>query len=132
MTTERRFYEAPPQPMTEVGIRSTAFEDLYVILSTLDEQVGMGNDPQFQRATFQVMVNPLVPWIWYGGLVIAIGTLIAMWPGGPIPAQRGGSTGAQATRREETGPDDGPSSGSGSRLGDRTSPEPAGTPAGVV
>ncbi len=88
MTTERRFYEAPPQPMTEVGIRSTFYEDLYVILATLDDRVGIGNEPDFQRATFQVMVNPLVPWIWYGGLVIAIGTLIGLWPGGPVQSQR--------------------------------------------
>ncbi len=131
MTTERRFYEAPPQPMTEVGIRSTAFEDLYVILSTLDEQVGMGNDPQFQRATFQVMVNPLVPWIWYGGLIIAIGTLIAMWPGGPVPQQRAGSTGATPGRRDdEKGPGD-PGIGAGAD-GDRSSAEPARTPVGAA
>jgi len=92
MTTERRLYEAPPQPMTEVGIRSSFLEDLYVILATLDERVGMGNDPQFQRATFQVQVNPLVPWIWYGGLVIAIGTLIALWPGGGVPGSRAASS----------------------------------------
>jgi cytochrome c-type biogenesis protein CcmF len=72
ITTERQFIQAPPQPMTEVGIRSNLVEDLYVILATLDEQVGMGNDPEHQRATFQVLVNPLVPWIWYGGLVVAV------------------------------------------------------------
>ena len=136
MTTERRFYEAPPQPMTEVGIRSTFTEDLYVILSTLDEQVGMGNEPQFQRATFQVQVNPLVPWIWYGGLVIAIGTLIAMWPGGPIPGHRPGSSSPGIGRKEATpsgGGGDGGSDGSMGEPagGDGSSHPPAGTPAGV-
>jgi cytochrome c-type biogenesis protein CcmF len=93
LTTERRFYFAQGQPVTEVGIRSTALEDLYVILASLDEQVGMGNDPDFQRATFQVMVNPLVPWIWYGGLILALGTLIGLWPGAGVQrASTGTST----------------------------------------
>lgn len=88
MTTERQMIIAPPQPITEVGIRSTFSEDLYVILSALDQEVGIGNAPQFQRATFRVMVNPLVPWIWYGGLIIALGTLIALWPGAGVPTRR--------------------------------------------
>jgi cytochrome c-type biogenesis protein CcmF len=92
MTTERQMIVAPPQPITEVGIRSTLFEDLYVILSALDQEVGLGNAPQFQRATFRVMVNPLVPWIWYGGLIIAAGTLIALWPGAGAPKRRPSST----------------------------------------
>jgi cytochrome c-type biogenesis protein CcmF len=86
LNTERRLYLAQGQPVTEVGIRSSFLEDLYVILATLDEQVGSGTDPRFHRATFQVLVNPLVPWIWYGGLILALGTLIALWPG----TRRGG------------------------------------------
>jgi cytochrome c-type biogenesis protein CcmF len=81
LNTERRLYLAQGQPVTEVGIRSTILEDLYVILATLDDQVGSGLDPRFHRATFQVLVNPLVPWIWYGGLILALGTLISLWPG---------------------------------------------------
>jgi len=88
MTTERQMIIAPPQPITEVGIRSTFSEDLYLILSALDQEVGIGNAPQFQRATFRAMVNPLVPWIWYGGLIIAFGTLIALWPGAGLPTRR--------------------------------------------
>jgi len=88
MTTERQMIIAPPQPITEVGIRSTFSEDLYLILSALDQEVGIGNAPQFQRATFRAMVNPLVPWIWYGGLIIAFGTLIALWPGAGVPTRR--------------------------------------------
>ncbi len=107
MSTERRFYFAQGQPVTEVGIRSTALEDLYIILASLDEQVGMGNDPDFQRATFQVMVNPLVPWIWYGGLILAFGTLIGLWPGAGVPRVplEAGTGGPEVgRRREEPGP----------------------------
>jgi cytochrome c-type biogenesis protein CcmF len=88
LNTERRLYLAQGQPVTEVGIRSTLMEDLYVILATLDDQVGTGLDPRFHRATFQVLVNPLVPWIWYGGLILALGTLIGLWPGGGAPGMK--------------------------------------------
>lgn len=88
LNTERRLYVVQGQPVTEVGIRSNFLEDLYVILATLDEGVGMGTDPRFHRATFQVMVNPLVPWIWYGGLILALGTLISLWPGAAAPGMR--------------------------------------------
>jgi len=77
LTTERRLYELPAQPATEVGIRSTFVEDLYVILTSLDEQVGLGTEPEHQRATFQVLVNPLVPWIWYGAFLMVVGALMA-------------------------------------------------------
>jgi cytochrome c-type biogenesis protein CcmF len=97
LNTERRLYLVQSQPVTEVGIRSTLMEDLYVILATLDERVGTGTDPRFHRATFQVMVNPLVPWIWYGGLILALGTLIALWPGSAVPGtRRPGTTSAGA------------------------------------
>jgi hypothetical protein len=31
-------------------------------------------------ATFRVIVNPLVTWIWIGGLIALSGALIAIWP----------------------------------------------------
>jgi cytochrome c-type biogenesis protein CcmF len=34
-------------------------------------------------ATFRVIVDPLVSWIWIGGMILALGALIALWPGGP-------------------------------------------------
>jgi cytochrome c-type biogenesis protein CcmF len=104
LNTERRLYVVQGQPVTEVGIRSTPFEDLYVILATLDEGVGSGSDPRFHRATFQVMVNPLVPWIWYGGLILALGTLIALWPGAAAPGMRRVMTGGDEQGTGATGP----------------------------
>ena len=59
------------QPTTEVSIRTTALEDLYVILAGWDKD---------QSASFKVIVNPLVVWIWIGGGVMLLGTLIAFWP----------------------------------------------------
>jgi cytochrome c-type biogenesis protein CcmF len=97
MTAQRELVTAvtPPQPISTVGIRSTFLEDLYLILATSEDGLLLGNnEPQFQRATFQVLVNPLVPWIWYGGLVVAAGALIGLWPGGGAPVRRSAQTGA--------------------------------------
>jgi cytochrome c-type biogenesis protein CcmF len=60
------------QPVTDVGIRSTPREDLYVILAGLTDDLS--------EATFKVFVNPLIMWIWVGGGVLVAGTLIAFWP----------------------------------------------------
>ncbi len=57
--------------VSEVAIRQTPKEDLYLILSGWDEQ---------QRASLKVLVIPLVAWIWIGGIVMIIGTLIALGP----------------------------------------------------
>jgi len=68
---EKRFYFAQNQPTTEVALRTSLFDDLYVILA--------GFEPS-GVATFKVFVNPLVLWLWIGGLVIVTGTIIALWP----------------------------------------------------
>ena len=33
-----------------------------------------------ETATFRVIVNPLVTWIWIGGIIVLLGALIALWP----------------------------------------------------
>jgi cytochrome c-type biogenesis protein CcmF len=81
LTTEKRGYIAQDQPTTEVGIRSSFFEDLYVILSDVaDLRSAIMNEPDAQTATFTFLVNPLVGWIWYGGMMVALGGLIGLWP----------------------------------------------------
>jgi cytochrome c-type biogenesis protein CcmF len=68
---EKRLYFAQNQPTTEVALRTTLWEDLYVILA--------GFEPS-KVATFKVFINPLVAWMWIGGFVIVVGTVIAIWP----------------------------------------------------
>jgi cytochrome c-type biogenesis protein CcmF len=68
---EKRFYRKPEQPATEVAFRSTLKEDLYVILGNLGDN---------ETATFQAYVNPLVAWLWIGGCVLALGTLVCVLP----------------------------------------------------
>lgn len=58
-------------PVSEVDIRQTLKEDLYLILSSWDEQ---------EQVTIKALVVPLIGWIWIGGTVMIIGTLIAIGP----------------------------------------------------
>ena len=69
---EKRFYKKPKQPTTEVANRSTLREDLYVVLGSYDQKT--------ELVTIQAYVNPLVVWIWLGGLILALGTSVAVWP----------------------------------------------------
>lgn len=68
---QKHFFPNRDDPMTEVDIRSTPAEDFYVILT------GWEN---YDRATFKIMINPLVWWIWTGGTVLLFGTVVAGWP----------------------------------------------------
>ena len=60
------------EPTTEVAMRRRLSEDVYVVLAAYD----MSD----QSATFQVTVNPLVNWIWFGFALLAFGTGIALLP----------------------------------------------------
>jgi cytochrome c-type biogenesis protein CcmF len=85
LSTERRFYPSKGMMTTEVGIRSTPLEDLYVILAEVKDMEGVvANDPGAQQIVVEVQVNPLVGWIWYGAVVLTMGSLVAMWPGGEL------------------------------------------------
>jgi len=72
LSPEKDFYPNRPEPTTEAAIRTTLLEDLYVILAYWE---GTG-----QLASFKAVVNPLVVWIWIGGAVLVLGTLVAVWP----------------------------------------------------
>ncbi len=69
----RDFFFESQQPMTIPGVRSTWEDDLYVILVDWLPVSSQG-------ASFKVYQNPLVNWLWLGGLVFILGTLIAAWP----------------------------------------------------
>jgi cytochrome c-type biogenesis protein CcmF len=59
------------EPSSVVGILGGARQDVYVVLAGVT-----GEDTAEMRITF----NPLVWWVWYGGIVMAIGGIIVMWP----------------------------------------------------
>ena len=81
MTTEKRMYVTADLPMTEVAIRSTVQEDLYLILSALDDmEAAVNGDSNAQGIDLQVLIKPFVGWIWFGGMMLAMGTIVALWP----------------------------------------------------
>ncbi|MFN3309335.1 MAG: heme lyase CcmF/NrfE family subunit [Anaerolineales bacterium] len=71
----RDYYYESQQPMTIPGLRSTMEDDFYVLLVDWQPISSEG-------ATFKVYHNPLVNWLWLGGLVFIIGTMVAAWPEG--------------------------------------------------
>jgi cytochrome c-type biogenesis protein CcmF len=76
LTTEQRQYRDSRgmptfNPSTEVGILTSAKQDVYVVLA------GVTGD---ETAELRINFNPLVVWVWIGGGIMAIGGLIVMWP----------------------------------------------------
>jgi cytochrome c-type biogenesis protein CcmF len=54
-------------------VRSTLQDDLYVDLVGWEQIADQG-------ATFKVYHNPLINFVWMGGFVFILGTLVAAWP----------------------------------------------------
>ena len=88
------FFKHETEPTTEVAMRRTIADDLYVVLA--------GYELSDQAASFQITVNPLVNWIWFGFTVLALGTGLALLPestfayaGAPVP--EGAATASTAT-----------------------------------
>ncbi len=69
----RDYYNISQQRMTIPDVYSTLEGDLYVLLIDW-KPVGP------QQATFKVYLNPLINWIWIGGFLFVLGTLVATWP----------------------------------------------------
>jgi len=68
-------------PMTIAGAHSTIENDFYVLLGGAGDGV-VGYD----RATFTIYVNPLINLVWWGGLILILGTFISAWPNETRPA----------------------------------------------
>jgi len=69
---ERRFYLASQVTQTVVAIHSSLARDLYVVYA--------GRSPESNDPVIHVYLNPLVRWIWLGGLVLVLGTILALLP----------------------------------------------------
>jgi len=68
----RRFYPSNQESGTMVAISSTLKEDLYVVFA--------GTNPDTNRPVIHAYLNPLVKWIWLGGCVVVMGTILALLP----------------------------------------------------
>ena len=93
MTAWRAFYPDQNIAATRAAIRSTPVEDLYIVST---ESLADG------RVAFRILVNPLVWWMWVAGLVLLLGTLVALWPQrglslAAVPVPRGMATSPAGT-----------------------------------
>ena len=68
LSSEKRNYLSANQETTEVGIAADLFKDYYVAL---------GDNLQGDTWSFRLQVKPFVRWIWFGALLVAIGTFIS-------------------------------------------------------
>ena len=69
---ERRTYLASKVTETIVANESTPIRDLYVVYA--------GLSPETNKPVIHAYLNPLVKWIWFGGVVLVLGTGLAMLP----------------------------------------------------
>jgi cytochrome c-type biogenesis protein CcmF len=72
LSPARAFYGRQGEWETTPAILSSPQEDLYLIIA--------GWEDNFATVTFRAYVNPLVFWLWFGGLCLMLSTLIAAWP----------------------------------------------------
>ena len=75
-----KFFPTQQSPVGRAVHRSSISDDIYLILSGFSEL-------DKNQATLKVLVRPLVVWIWIGGFVIMLGTLVAILPLGKGSAQ---------------------------------------------
>lgn len=75
LAPERRFYNTDPQNgSTEVALRLGVFSDVYMTLA--------GAEADGSTVSVTAMINPLVNWIWAGGVLLTLGGLVCMIPSG--------------------------------------------------
>ncbi len=88
MTPERRAYTVNEEVTTEVDLRVTPREDLYLAMAGLDIASTKNPDGSHQPVDLKktpvlikVFINPLQVWLWFGGVVVLFGTCIVIAEG---------------------------------------------------
>jgi len=98
MEPSLNFYPNSEQPIATPAVRSSPKEDLYLTLMAFDSEEG-------RHATVRAIVNPGVPWLWIGGLIVGLGAILAVWPTGSTRTSRSVSIPHRAAdRRGDEGP----------------------------
>lgn len=82
------FYPTQDQPVPTPSVRSRPGGDLYINLQAFAQDGS--------NATLRVIQEPLVPWIWAGGMIVVLGALVSL---GGARRER-----APATAKARTGP----------------------------
>jgi cytochrome c-type biogenesis protein CcmF len=91
---EKRNFPANEMSGTMVAIYSTVVEDLYVVYA--------GRSPDTNLPVIHAYLNPLVKWIWFGGVILVIGTIVALFPNqrSAVALARAGAPAIPGTVRE--------------------------------
>ena len=78
-----------------MAIDSGPTRDLYMVLTQLQARR--------HRPACRCSSNPLVLWLWVAGAIIALGGLIAAWPGPPSPRREPAASAAAEARGGRAG-----------------------------
>jgi cytochrome c-type biogenesis protein CcmF len=78
MRPQRNFHFAQQQPQSEVAIRTTPLEDLYIVVTSFDASS--------DAAAVRAFVNPLTWWIWVGAFVMLLGMGVLLSSSAPVAA----------------------------------------------
>ena len=70
MEPRMNFYPTSDQPIPTPSVRSRPSGDLYVNLQAFAQDGS--------TATLRVIEEPLVPWIWAGGMIVVLGALVSL------------------------------------------------------
>jgi cytochrome c-type biogenesis protein CcmF len=68
----KKFYPQEQTPIAYVDYRLGLLEDLYVVLGDFARDGS--------SATIKVQVNRMVSWLWIGGLILTLGTVLSLLP----------------------------------------------------
>jgi len=92
-------FDESGQAVGTPSVRTSLTQDVYLTLQRAPE------DDAGETASIRVIVQPLVSWLWIGGIVMALGTILAAFPGrrrnpidpvsAPLPEGTGADPGAE-------------------------------------
>ncbi len=72
LTPSLNFFPQDRAPVATPAVRSSWRADLYLVL--------MGVEAGGRRVILKAIVNPLVSWIWTGGVIMVTAGVVALWP----------------------------------------------------
>ena len=72
VSPQMRFYDKSEQPNSEVALESNLQRDVYLVLA--------GWEAGGKAVAIQVMINPLISWIWIGGVLMTGAGLFCLLP----------------------------------------------------
>jgi len=81
--------------VSDVAIRSTPIEDLYIMPVDWQE-ITLPDASQVIQVSLVFKLNPLILWIWIGGAIVLLGGLISFWPSMRPSPQAGENAGTKA------------------------------------